>query len=288
MEFSKSKIELIQKRFSCRTYSHQILDENTLKQLDDFIASLQGAPFGSQTHFQIEAAKNKDYYELKRLGTYGLIKDAPAFIIGVTGEGQRNFEDFGFLMEYIILFATSLDLGTCWLGGTFTRSTFAKRVSIRENELIPAVTAIGHPGPKPRKIDKAIRQFARSDQRLPWNQLFFDTNFGNPLDIPKMSNFTIPLEMVRLGPSASNRQPWRIIKDGNVWHFFLKRTPGYQNKRTSSLLNTVDLQRVDMGIAMCHFELSAHQMGLIGSWECLDPKLIPPDQMTEYLVSWVN
>jgi len=41
--------------------------------------------------------------------------------------GDKNLEDFGYLMEEAILFATGLGLGTCWLGGSFTKSGLPKR-----------------------------------------------------------------------------------------------------------------------------------------------------------------
>ena len=47
------------------------------------------------------------------------------------------------------------------------------------------------------------------------------------------------------------------------------------------------LQRVDMGIAMCHFELTAHELGLQGSWIVDEPKLMKPEG-AEYTVTWMT
>ena len=95
--------------------------------------------------------------------------------------------------------------------------------------------------------------------------------------------------MVRLGPSASNKQPWRIIQDGSTWHFFLQRTPGYgSGSLVFNLLRLADLQRVDMGIAMCHWELAARELGLQGKWVVKDPDIDKPDGQTEYIASWVG
>jgi len=60
--------------------------------------------------------------------------------------------------------------------------------------------------------------------------------------------------MVRIAPSASNKQPWRIVKIEGAWHFFLERTKGYGDGIIFKLLKLADIQRLDMGIAMCHFE----------------------------------
>ena len=94
--------------------------------------------------------------------------------------------------------------------------------------------------------------------------------------------------MVRWGPSASNKQPWRIVKQENVWHFYLQRTPGYGSDGwLGKLLGVADVQRLDMGISMCHFELSAMELGLKGKWSVAEPALEKPDKHTEYTVSWI-
>jgi hypothetical protein len=52
------------------------------------------------------------------------------------------------------------------------------------------------------------------------------------------------------------------------------------------ILNLADLQRVDMGIAMAHFELSARENGLKGKWMVHPPGIPLPDQLTEYSITW--
>ena len=52
-------------------------------------------------------------------------------------------------------------------------------------------------------------------------------------------------------------------------------------------MKTDDIQRVDLGIAMAHFELAARQSGLPGKWAVAEPPIRKPDELTEYAVSWV-
>ena len=68
------------------------------------------------------------------------------------------------------------------------------------------------------------------------------------------------IEMVRIAPSASNKHPWRVVLDetGKSFHFFMERTPGYNN---NPLLKS-DLQRIDTGVAMYHFEAAVKNAGL--------------------------
>jgi hypothetical protein len=86
-------------------------------------------------------------------------------------------------------------------------------------------------------------------------------------------------EMVRLAPSARNRQPWRIVKQENRFHFFLRRSlpPGGAGG--------LDLARVDLGIAMCHFDLTARHLGLAGGFVAEKPDLAGGPAL-EYTITW--
>jgi len=280
--------DLIKTRTSCRSYLETPIQTDKREIMDEFLnANLKG-PFNSNTRFKLVSASDNDNEELKNLGTYGFIKGASGFIIGAVDKGsEKNMEDYGYLMEKIILLATDLELGTCWLGGTFNKSTFAQKISMEENEIVPAVTAIGNKMPKRTTLDSVVRWVAGSHNRQAWDKLFFINNFDTPL-IQTGADYEMPLEMVRLGPSASNRQPWRIIKEQehHIFHFYLQRTKNYN--RNIRLLKLADLQRIDMGIAMCHFELSMQSINFSGQWKDVDPKLPVLPESTEYIISWVS
>jgi hypothetical protein len=128
---------------------------------------------------------------------------------------------------------------------------------------------------------------AGAQHRLSKEQLFFDKIFGNALNEEDIGVYADVLEMVRWAPSASNKQPWRIIWNGDLWHFYLQRTKGYgKGTMTFNLLRLADLQRVDMGIAMCHFELAIREFNLNGRWMIEEPEIKTAEE-TEYIVSWV-
>lgn len=52
----------------------------------------------------------------EKLGTYGVIKGAQDFIAASVGKGELSLEALGYTFEELILYVTSLGLGTCWLG----------------------------------------------------------------------------------------------------------------------------------------------------------------------------
>lgn len=287
MSKNTTVVDLIRARSSCRTYRAEPLDAATRAGIQDDLARAAG-PFGSDMRLALIASEAGDSDALKGLGTYGMIKNPAGFIIGALRESSTCFEDFGYAMETIILKATGRGLGTCWLGGTFSRGRFADRMRLASDEIVPAVVSIGHPADR-RTFESVVRSFAGSDHRLHWGRLFFNGGFDRPLAEDGGGAYRVPLEMVRRGPSASNRQPWRVVVDanGSACHFFLQRSKRYR-ELNHTFFGTVDMQRIDMGIAMCHFELAALELGMAGSWRSADPGFggIPAD--CSYTASWIS
>jgi nitroreductase len=276
MEFQKSVIEIIKMRKSYRTYNGKLIENITLQKLIDYIGKTN-EEVKIKVRFILVNNNDIDGRSVNKLGTYGFMSGARSFIVGIMDKQEKDALEFGFLFEKIVLFATDLGLQTCWLGGTFNKSDFQQSASILENEFIPIVSPVGFKKEKPRFLESAMRTVVGADKRKPWNELFFEGNSAVPLSEDNAGSYAIPLEMVRLGPSASNKQPWRIIKDINAFHFFLCRTKGYG-------VTFYDLQKNDIGIAKCHFELSANELGLKGNWQ--EMKNINTPIGWEYISTW--
>lgn len=287
--FNQPVTALIRQRFSCRTYTTTPIAPAERARLEAFVTGTgcTRGPLGSTLRLRLIAAGEEDRQALKGLGTYGFIRNPAGFILGAVERGPKHLEDFGYQMEQCVLYATDLGLGTCWLGGSFSRSSFSARLNLTAREELPAVVSTGYIAEKRSLVDRLVRNSAQGDQRLPWTQLFFAGDWGAPLSPEEAGAYAEVLEMVRRGPSASNKQPWRIIKTAGAWHFYLQRTPGYAS-RNRQLLEISDMQRVDMGIAMCHFALTAEEAGLVGRWAVQEPALAKPDALTEYIVSWLE
>ena len=287
MQFATPASELIRRRFSCRTYQLKTISRDDLSALQSILDSSQIGPLGNQIRFKIAAATENDNRQLKGLGTYGFIKNPAGFIIGAIHDSPGALADFGYQVELIILNAIELGISSCWLGGTFTKSRFSKIMELQPGEDIPSIISIGYPSDQQAWIDRTTRVFAGADRRLGWESLFFDCSFNRPLTRQAAGKYAESLEMVRLAPSASNKQPWRVIKQGDQWHFYIQRTRKYPPTAFKLLINSADLQRIDLGIAMAHFEQTAHDISLTGSWIVQDPGLHLPDSQTEYNISWI-
>jgi nitroreductase len=281
-----SIIKTIKMRSSCRTYEFKPIGLEKRSAWEAFLAANTTGPFGSQVRFILSDLQQIKLEEAKVPGTYGVIHGAQFFIIGAVRKSEMAMEDFGYAMERNVLYATESGLGTCWLGGTFQRTGFARLIDLQEDELLPAVTPVGYAKRNKSLTDRFFRYMASSDRRKPREQLFFLNNIETPLSDDQTGDFGQVLECVRIGPSASNRQPWRIVKDEDSkhFHFYIKRTPGYGN-----LIGGISLQNIDMGIAMCHFELSAREMGLSGQWvrQIFPGPKAEPGGM-DYIVSWAG
>jgi nitroreductase len=276
--------DLIDRRYSCRSYREQPIAAEHKGALEAFMATRTRGPLGSAVRFRLIAAEPDDASALRRLGTYGFIKGATGYIVGAVEAGPGDLEDYGYLLEEVILQATRLGLGTCWLGGTFTRGAFTSRFGgVSPGETIPAVVSTGYPA---GDGTERIREREYGDRRLPPDELFFAGEWAEPLGGPG-DGYAAALEAVRMAPSATNRQPWRILRRGADWHFYLARTKGYgKGSPWFRLLRIADLQRVDLGIAMCHFELVVREAGLTGTWRVADPGIALPVSSIEYTATW--
>ncbi len=286
MNTPPSIVDIMNLRFSCRTCSGAPLGDADRERLGRAAEGLTQGPLGSRLRFRLAAASPGDEHALKRLGTYGTIRGASAFLIGAAELGPMYLEDYGWAMERLILEATALGLGTCWIGGFFTRGTFARRIGASRSERLPAVASVGHIADRSKAEQGIFRRAAGGSRRKPWGTLFYDGTFGRPLTRENAGPYAAAVEMVRRAPSASNRQPWRLVRTCGDWHFFIHRTPGYPPRLARTLAGVEDLPRVDMGIAMCHFELAANAYGFSGRWVVSPPAVDLPDAHTEYCVTW--
>lgn len=279
MNINFSIEESVKKRYSVRNYKEQEVELDKRKAIESFVNSLDN-PFGKKVNFHY--LDNREMKDEEKLGTYGVIKGAMQYIGTTIKLEPMALEALGYELEAVILYLAHLELGTCWLGGTFNRKGFAKAMNIKEDEIFPIITPYGYAATKKHMKEIVMRKMIKADQRKEWNQLFYINDFQSPLTKEKAGELEVPLEMVRLGPSASNKQPWRILIKDNACHFYEYKQPGYSDSFP------YDIQRVDMGIAAAHFDFSVKEKGLKGYFdtEC-EPELELPDHM-EYVFSWIR
>lgn len=269
--------ETIRKRRSVRTYDKRKIDADLRTEILDYADSLSN-PLGPKVTFKLldKAADPKG----DKLGTYGIIKGAELYIGSKIQRAEHAPEALGYDFEKLVLFLTAKGLGTCWLGGTFNRGAFAEAMDVKDDEIFTIISPVGYMAGKMSLTEKIMRKGAGSDKRLPWDQLFFKDDFDTALTAEDAGDFAEALEMVRLAPSAVNRQPWRVLMKDGAWHF-------YQAGIKEDDAESVQMHRIDMGIALCHFHMAAIESGLDGEFIRKEPADVTTPQNTAYIISFV-
>ncbi len=257
-------IDLIRTRRSVRTFDGTPLREDDKAKLLDYMKDIPN-PFGIPVQFI--------YLDAKEHGLSSpVITGESAYIAAKVPLCPHSEEAFGYSFEKLVLYAWSLGIGTTWIGGTMKRDLFEKEAGISENERMYCVTPIGYPAKKMGLKELAMRKGVKADWRMSTDELFFDQEFGKPQTELKPA-IAEALIAVRLAPSAVNKQPWRVVRCGNAFHFYVRHDKGYADHPKG------DVQKVDLGIALCHFMEFAG-----GSLSLSDPGIALP-QAHEYIAT---
>ena len=164
-------------------------------------------------------------------------------------------EAFGYAFERVVLHAGSLGIGTTWIAGTLDRPAFERAAELKDGEIMPCVSPLGRPAAKMSLREIMMRRGISADRRKPFEELFFRGSFDVPITEADAGELAGALEAVRLAPSACNYQPWRLVTADSAVHFYLQRTKGFGEGRA------FDTQKIDIGIALCHFALAAEEAG---------------------------
>ena len=163
MEF----LETVKNRYSVRAYKPIPVEDDKLKQI---LEAARLAPTGANRQsFQlivIHTAGREE--ELRLIYDKAWFVQAPLIICAcaTTIQGQPfreggSYRDVAIVMDHLILAATSLGLGTCWIGA-FDPTVTGDILGLPE-EVKPIVFAtIGYPDDQPRpKVRKPIDELVR-------------------------------------------------------------------------------------------------------------------------------
>lgn len=263
--------EHIKARRSVRTFDDRELRGMDREDLVSFLETVEN-PFHIPVAFKLLDAKMHGL-------TCPVVVGTDLYVGGKIQNIPNASVAFGYSFEMLVLKAQSMGIGTVWLGGTMNRPAFEQAMELGENEIMPCASPLGYPAKKMSVRETMMRKGLKADERHPFEELFFDGTLDAPLTKDKAGVFAEPLEMVRLAPSAVNKQPWRVIIADNAAHFYLKRSKGFSHGPH------LDMQKIDMGIALCHFTLTAKENGLELSFALNDPMLKAEPDM-EYIASY--
>ena len=108
--------------------------------------------------------------------------------------------------------------------------------------------------------------------------------------------FNIELNWTDIGTTLENGQSTNVsfqfrndqlledhfLKHGNEFDFYVNEDKD-EKKETS-----YDIKRIDMGIAMCHFELTCKELGIKGKFKVGSPKINDAPNNYKYLITWIK
>ncbi|MHC9540504.1 MAG: nitroreductase family protein [Vulcanimicrobiota bacterium] len=243
--------ESIKKRHSVRSYKETPIGQNVVEKLQAICSdfSMDGV------RVVLVSENVKDVFR-GVIGPYGKVKGAPLYITVISDKSQPHVQEkSGYVGEGIILEATALGLGTCWVGGLFNPQAAAKHTALRPGEIIPAVISVGYQAEKISFDEKLLKSMAKSHTRKELSELVSGLA---PEKWPQWA--ATAFEAARIAPSALNRQPWRFVAEERC--VTVKTDDGKDSDSHS--------KRLDCGIAMLHLEIGARREGAEGRWEYLE------------------
>jgi nitroreductase len=136
-------MDVVSKRRSIRKYRPDPVPEELINQV---LEAARLAPSGGNAqpwHFIVV----KDPETKKVLGISEWAQQAPVVIVGCTE--ASNPIDISIAFEHLVLAATNLGLGTCWIGRWGADSEIKKALKIPANVRVLAVTPLGYPAESP-------------------------------------------------------------------------------------------------------------------------------------------
>jgi nitroreductase len=244
----------IRVRVSTRRYADRLVDRPVL---DRLLAA--GANCARLTEPSVRLALVSGREEVGRIlaryaGVYGLVQGAPYLLVGlIPTDSEQVRLDLGYVLEQVVLEATRLGLGTCWMTGSYRPLEAATQLGVGPEEEVAAAVALGIPrlDPLARLHDGAVRRIAAGHRRLPLGRLVYDGQWGQAWTAEGADPALVEvLECARLAPSAKNRQPWRfVVGAGRLSLALVAPAP------------------IDAGIVMSHVTLARADLGCPGRWE---------------------
>lgn len=253
-------LDIIKTRKSVRTFDGRKISPEDKEKLFSYIKTIQN-PYDIPVNF-VELDSKK--FNLSS----PVIEGEDFYIAAKVPKIEHCEEAFGYSFEKMVLYTWSLGIGTTWIGGTLNREVFEKAANTQNDEYMMIVTPVGYPSSSQSEVDVKLRNSVRGDERFSSSEIFFDGDFETPLNDSDEC-----LEAVRWAPSAANRQPWRIVKDENKYHFYEKHTKAYRSGVDW------DVQKIDVGIAICHF------MSVCEGNFVIDNPNIDTDEYSEYIAT---
>jgi nitroreductase len=162
--------EVLAKRRSIRKYKDTPVSKEVIVKILEAARIAPSASHRQPWHFIV--VENKE--TIKKLAKREWAAEAPVMIVGLADQEaspNRCLNDLGIALEHIVLAATNLGLGTCWMGQTGREEMIKDLLNIPYNFKVIAVVPLGvpdeTPAPKERKSLDAIVSWEQYGAKSP-------------------------------------------------------------------------------------------------------------------------
>jgi nitroreductase len=154
--------EAISKRRSIRRYKDTPVEEDKLGKILEAARIAPSAANRQEWKFLVVQDKETRELLVDAANGQKFVGEAPVTIVAISTESERIMPcgqpayavDLSIAVSFMILEATELGLGTCWLGA-YKEDEVKKILDIPEEVRVPAMFTLGYadenPGPRPRK-----------------------------------------------------------------------------------------------------------------------------------------
>ena len=239
-------LEAIEQRISCRAFTDAPVEQ---KKIDILAEEIRLINRESGLNFQLYGPRGNGDGTAIDMSAKMFSGNPPLYAALVGPENPISQEKVGYYGEGLVLLATQLGLGTCWVASTYNRET--TRVELREGQKLHDVVPIGYaPEKLPLKV-RTIRSSIRSRSKKP------EDLWRGPTPLNQAPEWIQAcIQAVCKAPSAINEQPVVFVREAQD-----------QPIRAELVRVKSGLEYTDLGIAKLHFELVAASYGINAAWE---------------------
>ncbi len=162
--------EVVEKRRSIRKYKDTPVPKEKILKILEAARIAPSAGHRQPWHFIV--VENKE--TIKKLAKSEWAAEAPLMIVGLADHAASPnwcLNDLGIAFEHIVLAATDLGLGTCWMGQSNREELVKGLLDVPDNFKVIALTPLGvpdeKPSPKERKSLDAIVSWEKYGSKSP-------------------------------------------------------------------------------------------------------------------------
>lgn len=196
--------------------------------------------------------------------SYGFFRNAANYIVAIADKDYSDtVERAGYFAEQTVLAVTELSLGTCFVGGTFSRDKID--TPLRVGQEILFIVLIGYPDhiEPPRPLARMAMKIAHMKKMSPEDFFITRGKYDLPTACKMFPFLKTGLEAIAAAPSSLNKRPVR------VWI-------GTKDDREVVRIGIPEIttrQYIDLGIAKCNFAKACD-----GYWDWGNGAAFYPDE----------